>query len=140
MTRYCPKCGEPVPSFSLTCPKCYAKIPQEPAARPQEDSQKTEKKGSQASLLLSVIPGFFGLLGLGHIYRDYKDGKGYFFLIVGLILFICGNTLLLSLVPDLLVGVVKTIVGVGLLLLYGLLFLISVLDSVIGIHVAVRKS
>ena len=29
----------------------------------------------------------FGLLGLGQIYRDYRDSKGWIFLIVGLLLF-----------------------------------------------------
>lgn len=140
MTRYCPKCGEPVPSNSLTCPKCYAKIPPEPVVSREETETKRTRKKFDTQILLSLIPGFFGILGLGQIYRNHSDVKGYLFLIIGAILFFTGNILLLSLVPDLLVGILKTIVGVSLLILYAILFFISLVDSVMGINIRVRKA
>ena len=142
MTRYCPKCGEPVPSNCLTCPKCYAKIPSEPVKEERQSnggSQKNEsRKGGKdptIRLILSVIPGFFGLLGLGMIYDDYKSTKGYFFLCIGLVLFLCANTLLF-LPADLLVGIMKTIIAVGLLLVYIFLFIITVIGPVIHVKFA----
>ncbi len=140
MTRYCPKCGEPVPSNSLTCPKCYTKIPPEPVKVTNDSgSSGTAKKPDKGlRLLLTIIPGFFGILGLGQIYRDYTSIKGYIFLLVGMALFFGGNALLFLPMPDLFVGILKTIFGVGLLLLYALTFLICIIDSLASSSIVVR--
>jgi hypothetical protein len=140
MTRYCPKCGEPVPSNCITCPKCYTKIPPEPVKATDDNATNQSGKKSDKSLrlLLTIIPGFFGVLGLGQIYRDYTSPKGYIFLIVGLALFLGGNALLFLPMPDLLVGILKTIFGVGLLLLYALTFLIAIFDTLTTSSIVIR--
>ena len=141
MTRYCPKCGEPVPPNSLTCPKCYAKIPAEPVkkeSRSQDSGGPGRSNNGRVRMALAIIPGFFGILGLGQIYRNYRQLKGYIFLVLGLVFFVSGNVLLLSIVPELLVGILKTVVGVGLLLIYLILFFISVIDALASFNVVVR--
>jgi len=138
MTRRCPKCGEPVPSNCLTCPKCYAKIPAEPV---KTESTRQESSGTGQSardpkiaLLLTIIPAIFGLLGLGMIYMNSKRTEGYLILAVGLVLFLCGNALLFM-PTDFIVAIFKTILGVGLLFLYILLFLFTLLGSVLRVNV-----
>ena len=44
--RRCPYCNELVPSNSLTCPKCYKKIPVEPEPAPKYN-QGTRKDPSR---------------------------------------------------------------------------------------------
>ncbi|MFA6710448.1 MAG: hypothetical protein WC067_03320 [Candidatus Methanomethylophilaceae archaeon] len=91
--RRCPYCDERVPSYSLTCPRCYKDIP-----RDEEDTKSVKDATTSDSvsrfvtdrtavLLLALIPSAFGLMGLGQIYeRRYK--KGLMFLAVGLLLFL----------------------------------------------------
>ena len=90
--KKCPHCGEFVQKNSLTCPKCFGTIPREHTESSEyvikEDRKERSKKASSAVVLLSLIPPFFGLLGLGMIYRDHKDSKGYWFLAAGLVIFL----------------------------------------------------
>ena len=94
-TRRCPYCGEMVPSFSLTCPKCYHQIPREEERGESRDSgyrildddraPAVHTVNHKVVLILGLIPSLFGLWGLGQIYqRDY--GKGLMFLVMGLAL------------------------------------------------------
>ncbi|WII07335.1 hypothetical protein PED39_07015 [Methanomassiliicoccales archaeon LGM-RCC1] len=140
MTRYCPNCGEAVPSNCLTCPKCYAKIPAEPVKNERrQEEQRTGSNGKNQSIrrILAIVPGFFGILGLGHIYMDYKQPRGYKFLIVGLVFFSIG-TFLVTVPSDWLGFILKMPVGIGFILLYLITFVISVLDSASGFHVKIR--
>jgi len=91
--RRCPYCNERVPSYSLTCPKCYRDIPRE--EKNTETVKETATSNSVSKfvanrtviLLLAFIPSAFGLMGLGQIYeRQYK--KGLTFLVIGLLLFL----------------------------------------------------
>ena len=90
--RRCPYCGELVPSTSITCPKCYRKIPSEPEpVRKETDGRKNEGRrrySPRIAMLLSLIPGLFGLLGLGLIYRNPRQKRGYVALLLGLYFFI----------------------------------------------------
>ena len=140
MTRYCPNCGEAVPSNCLTCPKCYAKIPAEPVKNERrQEEQRTGSNGKNQSIrrILAIVPGFFGILGLGHIYMDYRQSRGYMFLLIGLFFFAIGNFILWA-PADVLVWILKTPIGVGFMLLYLITFIISVLDSASGFHVRIR--
>jgi len=138
MTRYCPKCGEAVPTNSLTCPKCYAKIPPEPVKSEPSGSQ-TGKKAQRDDnrlirLILSIIPGFFGFLGIGQIYRDYRQKRGYLFLLLGLVLF--WSVIGLSSLPW---PILNVILAFPPALLYLITFVISVLDSMSGFHMIFRR-
>jgi hypothetical protein len=90
--RKCPHCGEYIQRNSLTCPRCFREIPREMPAERQEQRSDDKKKGfgkvPAAAVFLSVFPAFVGLLGLGMIYLDHKDRKGYWFLAAGLLLFL----------------------------------------------------
>ena len=97
MSRKCPYCGEPVPSFSINCPKCYKTIPrEEPKAREQPKSERipndrapsVQVYNRKVVMLLALIPAALGLMGLGQIYmKEYN--KGVKFLIVGMTTMIC---------------------------------------------------
>lgn len=39
-------------------------------------------------MLLAIIPGVFGIQGLGLIYLDYKESRGWIFLLIGAVLFL----------------------------------------------------
>ncbi|MCL2295771.1 MAG: zinc ribbon domain-containing protein [Methanomassiliicoccaceae archaeon] len=87
--KKCPHCGEYVQENSLTCPKCFGEIPRSPQEYVvKEDKKERSGKVPSAAVLLSVIPPFFGLLGLGLIYLHPKNSKGYWFLAAGLLLFL----------------------------------------------------
>ncbi len=133
MTRYCPKCGEPVPSNCITCPKCYTKIPFEPASSEKEaESSQPRKRNDTVKLVLTILPGLFGFLGLGILYEDSHDKMGFKFLAGGLLLFFIGVALIAA--P----GVITTILGIGPLILYFLLFLLSILYSLLNIKTIFR--
>ena len=136
MTRYCPKCGEPVPSNSLTCPKCYAKMPPEPV-KVNDDGTGSRKKtynndNKTLYLILAIIPGLFGILGLGQIVRDYTQKRGYIFLLIGLLLFLTVTGLMLS--PLHIVLKIITIFAPAIMYLF--VFIISVLDIAAGISLS----
>jgi ribosomal protein L32 len=91
--KKCPHCGEYIRSNDLTCPKCFKAVPREPPAEvPQRKKEDPHKgrfgKASSTAVLLSILPPFIGLLGLGFIYLHPKERKGYYFLGSGLILFL----------------------------------------------------
>jgi len=90
--RKCPHCGEYVQKNSVTCPKCFREIPREQERSPEyviNDEKKDKKrKAPKTAVLLSVLPPFIGLLGLGMIYIDRKNREGYWFLVAGLLLFL----------------------------------------------------
>ena len=90
--RRCPYCGELVPSTSITCPKCYKKIPAEPEPVHRESDRPKNESGRRynrtVAILLSLIPGLFGLLGLGLIYRNPRQKRGYVALVLGLLFFV----------------------------------------------------
>lgn len=90
--RRCPYCGELVPSTSITCPKCYKKIPAEPEPVRRESDRPKNESGRRynrtVAILLSLIPGLFGLLGLGLIYRNPRQKRGYVALVLGLLFFV----------------------------------------------------
>ncbi len=101
--RRCPNCGERVPSTNITCPKCYKKIPVEPQTVADEDNKSGNRRNShnanqKIALLLSLIPGLFGILGLGLIYRNPRKKRGYMALVVGLLVFVAAMLLTLGLV------------------------------------------
>ncbi len=139
MTRYCPKCGEAVPTNSITCPKCYTKMPPE-TAKWEDSGQNYGGKSKDRTLvmLLTIVPGFFGLLGLGRVYQEPKSQIGYKYLILGLILFLLGNVLLFLPAVEFFTAAIKTLLGIILLLLYIGLFLLSILDSLLNIHLFIR--
>jgi len=90
--KKCPYCGEYVQKNSLTCPKCFKEIPREfpesTECATENNMKKRSGKVPSAAVLLAVFPPFVGLLGLGVIYLHPKDGKGYWFLVAGLLLFL----------------------------------------------------
>lgn len=133
MTRYCPKCGEPVPPNCITCPKCYAKVPSEPVTSEKTKQSEPKRKSNSTRILLTVIPGFFGLLGLGILYDDTKNMLGYKFLVAGLLLFISGNALILAGFPFL-------ILGIGPMIVYLILFLITILRTVLNVNLFFRRA
>ena len=134
MTRYCPKCGEAVPSNSITCPKCYAKIPFEPAeSENKSESSKPKNRDDTIKLILTIIPGLFGILGLGVLYEDSSNDMGYKFLVGGLILYVIGVALIIA--P----GVLTTILGIGPMILYFLLFLFSIAYTMFNFKAIFRR-
>ncbi len=149
MTRYCPYCGVAVPSNCITCPKCYKSLPREDDGV-REDGQNCgtgsdtvcNKGRSECQfagndriimLILAIVPAFFGVLGLAQIYRDCKDGKGYFFLLVGLVFFI-PSVLLITNVwnTGVFVGVFRIVAYIILTLIYLSTALGSVIDALFG--------
>ena len=138
MTRYCPKCGEAVPTNSLTCPKCYSKLPTAEPSKENKQTRSRTQKTRRTRLLLTTIPALFGFLGLGHIYRNYKNPRGYFFLAMGMLFFFAGNTLLFLPVFDFATAALKTLFGLGLLGIYFLLFLWSLFESLMDFSIVVR--
>lgn len=91
MPKKCPKCKELVPQNSLTCPKCFESIPREEIVTGEyivnEDNPTSKNKSITIIKFLSSFPALIGLLGLGHIYRSPREARGYWFLLIGLILF-----------------------------------------------------
>lgn len=90
--KKCPYCGEYVQKNGLTCPKCFREIPRGPSDV-SENVSKKDRKGRSGGIptiavLLAAIPPFVGLLGLGMIYLEPKNSKGYWFFIIGLLLFL----------------------------------------------------
>ncbi|HKM13432.1 MAG TPA: zinc ribbon domain-containing protein [Candidatus Methanomethylophilaceae archaeon] len=88
--RRCPNCNEIVPSNSVTCPKCYSQVPRNDVSE-RKSSATTSSRSLQRNMtiatLLAAIPGIFGLQGLGLIYLDHKESKGWYFLIIGALIF-----------------------------------------------------
>ena len=132
-----------MPSTSVTCPKCYRKIPAEPDA-PKEERRRERQRDTpvgerpkrsynkKVALALAVIPGFFGVLGLGQIYKDYRSTGGYFILLLGLLLFTGSMLLLTSHMHGVLMNILTTIGAFPLMLLYAFVFIGSVIDILLN--------
>ncbi len=127
--RYCPYCGELVPSTSLTCPKCYKKIPvMDPEPRSTGGSGGSSSKGKSSgssggksetiAVLLALIPGLFGILGLGMLYKNHSSRSGIIFLVLGLLTFIVAVLILSSSIP-----ILNILFAIPFGIIYGLLFL-----------------
>ncbi len=111
MTRRCPNCGAVVLPESLNCPHCYHDVPRtisdtgtdyhNRTYSQYEEQLSKRHKSRTISLILAIIPAFFGLLGLAQIYQDYRDPLGWKVLGGGLILYI------------LLVGMMFLVIGTG---------------------------
>ncbi|HKM09411.1 MAG TPA: zinc ribbon domain-containing protein [Candidatus Methanomethylophilaceae archaeon] len=95
--RRCPNCNELVPSNSITCPKCYRTVPRDEKVADTGRStqradtykiQETSVKNMKIAMLLAIIPGLFGIQGLGLVYLDRKDSRGWIFLLIGAVLFL----------------------------------------------------
>jgi len=87
--KKCPHCGEYVQKNDLTCPKCFREVPRGPPAEYEpKKGKKAGNKRRDIMIVLSTFPAFFGLLGLGLIYKDPKNRSGYLFLAVGLLIFL----------------------------------------------------
>lgn len=127
--RRCPYCGELVPSNSLTCPKCFKKIPVEPEP-PLDDGAHDSSKGGRVhrqrriALVLDAILGLFGLLGIGQLYLGRRRGAA--FLIAGLVFFVPAAVLLF------IVPFISTIFAIPLFVVYGLLYLAAIADVILG--------
>lgn len=102
--RRCPYCNEYVPSTSITCPKCYKQIPLDKDPVRNESIYNTDGSihreprqrtvNNRTAMLLALIPGLFGLLGLGLLYRDPRNPRGWGLLALGLALFCTINAML----------------------------------------------
>lgn len=87
----CPNCGEYVPSTSTVCPKCYSTIPKNAIYRrpPKSTNLNMKREKSETlALMLALIPPIFGLQGLGLIYLNHENRRGWYFLGIGLVLFL----------------------------------------------------
>ncbi|MGE4275202.1 MAG: hypothetical protein AB7E27_03950 [Candidatus Methanomethylophilaceae archaeon] len=86
--RRCPQCGSSVPDNSLTCPQCFTPLPREAEVIDGSGAWHGAKSGSKngnVAMLLAILPGIFGIWGLGHLYLG-ESQRGLKFLAVGLLL------------------------------------------------------
>lgn len=141
MPEKCPYCGVLIPANSLTCPKCYKTIQKNTAKtesyvindEPAETGKKDRSKNIRTVKLLASVPALVGLLGLGHIYMDYKNARGYWFLIAGLLLFVTLNVLLFQAMDVGFVSAVFLLIGFAILaLIYISAAIGAFLDAVFG--------
>jgi len=83
---YCDKCGNELQPGAQFCNKCGKPFNADPIApqvefRPLPDTGKSKT----LALLLAIIPGLFGIWGIGQIYLG-KLGKGILFFGAGVII------------------------------------------------------
>ncbi len=134
--RQCPYCGEIVTSQSVNCPKCFRDIPlpEPPVERiGRKKKTKEEMKSKKVIFALSTIPAIFGLLGLGHIYQDYKDSRGWLFLAVGLFVYIgMVSIVFFGFGHSLFVTIVSSVLMVIAALVYISTFIAQLVDSYMG--------
>ena len=90
-------------------------------------------KSRTVIMILAVIPAFFGLLGLGQIYRDRRDRLGWMFLVGGLILYAILVLLAYLTLTSGLVGVIVLIPLVLLGMVYILAALTAIFDAFTGV-------
>ncbi len=128
--RRCPYCGERVPTFSVNCPNCYRSLPRE---EPKEEyriidddrAPSLHRVNRKAVAFLALVPGVFGLFGLGHLYQ--KDWhKGILFLLTG-VLMMFTMVMMLSAVG----GPIGIFFFIGLLILFIGAYLLQAFDAVI---------
>ena len=140
MKRRCPKCGAVVPDNSLTCPQCYTEVPrdlteQEPVRDRNEFRKQIErrKKDMRISLVLAIIPAFFGILGLGLIYQDSRDFRGWRYLAIGAVLYLLPVAAIVVIgFADVLAAVLLIIPLFFVLLLYAGIALVSIAETYFG--------
>jgi TM2 domain-containing membrane protein YozV len=77
---FCPRCGKEVRDEDAFCPSCGYNL--KSAAKP---SIPLEYKSPGIAAVLALVLGFFGLMGVGHIYVG-RLARGIVLLIVGIIL------------------------------------------------------
>jgi len=135
--RKCPHCGEFVQKNSITCQKCFREIPREEPKTPEyvikEDKKERPGKPPAAAVLLALIPPFIGLLGLGMIYMDHKDRKGYWFLLIGLLLFLPLMALIFMMTHSgFLSAILLSVVFVILFLIYASAAAAAFLETLFG--------
>lgn len=80
----------------------------------------------KTAMLLALVPGLFGLLGLGVLYRNPRDPRGLGLLALGLVVFIVANTMLF-----LTVGL-SLILVIPLIILYFLLYLAALFMTLVS--------
>lgn len=134
--RRCPNCNELVPSTSITCPKCYKRIPVEEyrihdeTTYNQDGSVHRETRqrtvNQRTALLLALIPGLVGLLGIGMLYRNPRDTRALGLLALGLAVFIIANSLLF------LTAGLSLVFVIPMILFYLLLYLGNLFLTVLG--------
>ena len=138
MTRKCPYCGEYVPSNSVNCPKCYRDIPRDEykvegddkKGVPNDRAPSVRRFDMKIVILLALIPAAMGLMGMGQMYeREY--GKGFFFLIPGLMMFIA-LVFLFTNFGSFGAGAFLAVVGIiFLLILYIGLYAVQAFDAIV---------
>lgn len=123
--RRCPYCGELVPSTSITCPRCYKKIPvQEPEPvneKKPRGERKVRDKDELIALFLAVVPALVGFIGIGLVYKYRQSRIGYMFLMGGLILFGLASLIVVAGLGN----PIALVVSIPLYILYVLAFLLS---------------
>ncbi len=136
MKRRCPNCGAVVPENSLTCPQCYAEVERELPDDGHRDTRqefrehiRKRNKNMTVSLILAIIPAFFGLLGLGLAYQDYRNPRWMKYLGTGLVLFLLPVLIILFLWV---LSILLIIPILFLLLLYIGTALVSIAETYFG--------
>lgn len=122
MARKCPNCGELVPDFSVTCPKCYREIPRKEEKVedvPKERAPAVQTLNRWIVIILAFVPSLFGFMGLAQLYQR-KFKRGLFFLAAGLILFwiLVGSVFLIKGSNPFLI-----VLGIVLVIVFGLSFI-----------------
>ncbi len=130
--RYCPYCGELVTYTSITCPKCYKKIPNQPEQfeEKKESGKTTSSSGGKKhsiALLLALIPGLFGLLGLGLLYNDRSSKPGWTLLVVGLLTFI-----LFIIIVTSSIFILNIVLAIPVAIVYGLMYIANAVGTLLS--------
>ncbi len=134
MKRRCPNCGAVVPDNSLTCPQCFAEVDRVLSDDPKKSTREQFRehiqrrdKNMTVSLVLAILPAFIGLLGLGLIYQDFRDIRGYRYLGTGFVLFMIPVCLIVFL------GLFSLILIIPIFFML-LLYLVTALASIAETH------
>lgn len=93
----CQRCSTLVNDSALFCPNCGANLPgasptgsaQYAASPLQRNVPAAGRKSMSMVLLLAILPGIFGIWGLGHFYIG-QNGRGTTYLIIGLVVNLVG--------------------------------------------------
>ena len=112
-----------MPSNSITCPKCYKKIPVQPEPVAPE-RPRARDRNPKVALILDAVLGLFGLLGIGQLYMGEK--RGALFLLFGLAVF------LPAVVLTVIIPMITWILAVPLFVIYGLAYIAALADLVVG--------
>jgi len=141
MNRYCPYCGASIPDNALTCPNCYKQVSRNPDAGRQNQYNTYTDDGSQRlghshksrslTMLLATVPAFFGILGLGQLYQDYRNGKGWIFLILGLIFYTVLVLMILTVAGN---GLVAALLLTIAIIIFALLYLSTAVAALVDAY------